>query len=483
MINDKSSLNTLHELTKFGLSKKIRQKSNIPFLTTDVVYNYLIHLKQSNCRGTDGIDGKILKLSASIITETLTYIYNLCIDKSCFPTMFKLAKVVPIFKSGDATDPSNYRPLSILPVLSKPLEKHINHYLLDHFNENTLINPHQSGFRAKHSCHTALTSMTEEWLNNINENKFTGALFIDFSKAFDVIDHKLLLHKLELYGLSNNDLKLLDSFLKDREQTVCLNGNYSKFETITSGVPQGSVLGPLLFSLYINDLPLHVSIPCKLFADDSSLHSSSINLTHLASSLQKGANELQDWTELNHMALNPNKTTCMLITNRQKRQNLTSKLPQIFICNEAVTEVQNHKILGVIFDNNLSWKTHIHFISKTISRKTFQLSRIKHFLNLESRKIFYSAHIQSIIDYSSTLWDSASGNAMKPLISVQKRAIKTILLKSNISSEDYKKIHILPFLNRLKFNKNVFMHKILSGNAPEYLSSLFTTNIRVFRVN
>lgn len=476
---DKSGENTLQKLKHFCMSKNINDTNAIPFMTTNNVYKYLINQRKTNSRGIDEIDGKILKLSAPIITDTLTFIYNLCIDKSHFPSLLKQAKVIPLFKSGSLSDPSNYRPISILSVLAKPLEKHINHHLLDHFNCNNLLNPNQSGFRAKHSCHTSLTSMTEQWLKNINDNKFSGALFVDFAKAFDVIDHFLLLRKLELYGLKTKFLQLINSFLSGREQLVCINNIRSNLTPVTTGVPQGTVLGPLLFSIYINDLPLHLSVPCELFADDTTLHTGDTNLTSLASNLQKGANELQTWTEQNHMALNPNKIKSMLITNRQKRQNLTIQLPLISICNKVIEEVQNHKVLGVILDNNLSWKGHISHISKCISRKLFQLSRIKHFINLNSRKTFYCAHIQSLIDYSSTLWDSASGQNMKPLLSVQKRAIKTILSKTVILSSDYAKLNILPVLSRLKFNKGVFMHKILSGNAPTYLSNLLIRNARI----
>lgn len=474
--NDRLSENSLLELTIFCESKHINTNLAIPPLTTAEVYNALKCLKQTNARGLDGLDGKILKLAAPVITETLTYVYNLCIDKSCFPTLLKQSKITPLYKSGDTTDPSNYRPISILSVLSKPLEKHINKHILAHLNRYDLLHASQSGFRAHHSCHTALTTMVEQWLNNINENKFCGALFVDFAKAFDVISHDLLLRKLALYGISLQAIQLLGSFLGERQQRVCINEEQSSPQTVKFGVPQGSVLGPLLFSIYINDLPLHITNPCELFADDTTIHSCDKNIEPLAPSLQKSADQLKNWSEINHMALNPHKTKSMLITTRQKRQNLNSEFPKLHVCNQTIDEVQDHKVLGITIDNNLSWSQHILAVSKNIAKKTYQLCRIKHFLNSHARKLFYTAHIQSSIDYSSTLWDSASGNAMKPLISIQKRAIKATLLKSKISHVDYKQLGVLPLAERLKFNKGVFIHKIMTANVPKPLVDLFSRN-------
>ena len=213
---DNSPINQLTLLEQYCTEKISHEASALPFMTVREVYKSLCHLKQSNTKGTDGLDGKILRLSAPFIAETLTYIHNLCIDKNTFPQVFKEAKVIPLFKSGDKSDPSNFRPISILPILSKPLEKHINEHVMKHFLVNDLFYEKQSGFRPNHSCHTALTELIDTWLSEININKLCGALFIDFAKAFDVINHDLLLRKLTLYGLSANTLSLICSFFNSR---------------------------------------------------------------------------------------------------------------------------------------------------------------------------------------------------------------------------------------------------------------------------
>ena len=208
-------------------TEKISHEANaLPFMAVTEVYKSLCHLKQSNTKGTDGLDGEFMRLSAPFIAETLTYIYNLCIDKNTFPQVLKEAKVIPLFKSGDKSDPSNFRPTSILPILSKPLENHINKHVMKHFLVNDLFYQKQSGFRPNHSCLTALAELIDTWLSEINKNKLCGALFI----AFDVINHDLLLRKLTLYGLSANTLSLTCSFLHSRLQKVSLKDNQSGFK-------------------------------------------------------------------------------------------------------------------------------------------------------------------------------------------------------------------------------------------------------------
>ena len=160
----------------------MQSKFDIPLMTVTGVYNALKYLKQSGTRDLDGLDTNILRLAAPLITNTLTYVFNLCIMKSTFPTAFKMAKVIPLYKSGDSANPSNYRPISIVSVISKPLEKHINKHLLMHLDKCNLLHPNQSGFRKKHSCQIALSSLVDEWLTNINNNEFNGVMFIDLKK-------------------------------------------------------------------------------------------------------------------------------------------------------------------------------------------------------------------------------------------------------------------------------------------------------------
>ena len=475
--NDCSASNNLRLLREFCTSKGITSELTFPPITVVDVYHTLVHLKQTGTRDLEGLDSKILKLSAPIIVDTLTYIYNLCIRKNCFPKVFKIAKVIPIYKHGAKTNTSNYRPISVLSLLSKPLEKHMHKQMLKHLNDNRLLHPNQSGFRENHSCQTALTHLVDHWLHNINSNKFNGVLFVDFRKAFDVISHDLLLRKLSIYGVSSSTLAFLSSYLTGRHQCVHAHSRRSSLLRLKHGVPQGSVLGPLLFSVYVNDLPLYLQALCELFADDTTIHTSSTDINVVHDTLQNSIHELVKWTEQNHMSLHPGKTTWMLVTTRQKRQNLTVSLPAILMHNQVIEETTTHKVLGVFIDNNLSWSPHITHLCKVIPSKVFQLSKVKYFLNFHARKLFFQAHIQSCLDYGSTLWDSACVSTLKPLVSLHRRALKLILLKSSpLTDADYKTLCILPLKLRFELNKGTFMFKIMSGRAPAYLKHLFLVN-------
>ena len=296
-------------------------------------------------------------------------------------------------------------------------------------------------------------------------------------KAFDVIDHTLLSRKLILYGLESDAVALIYSFLSNRRQAVLLNSVTSQLMPISYGVPQGSVLGPIIFSIYINDLPLHISSDCELFADDTTVHNTNKNTDLLSSNLQEDINKLQTWTELNHMALHPQKSKFMLVTTRQKRQNMKHKLFKLSVNGKQLENVESHKLLGLTLDNNLSWSSHMSNLTKKLSRKIFQFNKIKHFLNQHTRKLFFHAYIQPDVDYASTCWDMCSQNCIKPLERLYKRSVKIILLKSNSPlAKEFKEINILPFDLRCRFNKGILIYKTMKNLTPKYLREKFILN-------
>ena len=451
----------------------------IPDLSVAEVGKLIQSISNKKSSGLDGITSHILKLSLPYIVESLTFIYNLCISKGTFPQDLKNAKLIPIPKSKDLTDLNNFRPISILPVISKPLERHIHIHFLKFLEDHDLIYHHQSGFRPKHSCQSALARLTNTWLSAINENKMTGVIFLDLKKAFDLVDHNILLDKLRLYNLDYNALYFFESYLQNRKQYVFHHGNYSTEGTISYGVPQGSILGPLLFLLYINDLPLHVSSPqvqCDILADDTTLHTSDKDERVISKTLQKSLNEISNWCIANNMIIHPAKTKSMLITTRQKHQLRPQPL-NLTLQSEPIEQVDQHRLLGIIIDNQLTWKPHIANLCKRIAKNVFLLSRLEHITDSFVRTLFFHAHIKSHVDYASIIWDGCADVHLKQLNSLYKRAVKKILPGPIPTCEKFKRLKILPLNDQLLFNKAVLMFNILHKNAPQYLQ-VFLTNER-----
>ena len=302
------------------------------------------------------------------IIDSLTYVFNLCIEKNVFSFELKKPKVVPLPKSTDKTNPTNYRPISLLPVLSKLLEKHVHIYLNDYLEKQQLLHPFQSGFRR---------IFINSWLTAVNKSEVTGVVFLDLKKAFDLVDHDILLKKLAIYLKNSSSLPFYKPYIHNRTQCILLHGSYSSKGSVKYGVPQGSVLGPIPFSLFISDFPLHVkniSVDCDMLADDTTLHTSGKDIMQIKSNMQDSLDQVSNWCDNNHMVINPIKTKSMTVATRQKHK--LSPLPLDLVLNGAkIDQVSEHSLLGIAIDNKLRWDSHINKVCKTVSRRVFLLSK------------------------------------------------------------------------------------------------------------
>ena len=453
-----------------------QEPMSIPLITVYEVGKLISSMKNKKSSGFDEISPRILKLALPYIVESLTYIYNLCIEHNVFPEQLKHAKVIALPKSRkDLSDVNNYRPISLLSSLSKPLEKHIHNHLLRYLEHRQLLYAFQSGFRPNFSCHTALTRLVDSWLININKKNLSGVVFLDLKKAFDLINHNILLQKLRYYLLNESTVQLFRSFLTNRTQQVMSNGLLSKSRVIEHGVPQGSTLGPLLFLVFINDLPLAITsekVETDLFADDATLHATGGNINTIKAELQLALGEISNWCSLNDMLINPNKTESMVITTRQKHQ-LQPLLLTLTVNDVPVKQVDKHRLLGVEVDKCLSWQNHIEMTCRTLSRHLYVLSQLKHVTDLNTRKIFYEAYIKSHIDYASTLWDGISENLFKKLSSLYRRSAKLINPDPLLTTDQkMRSLDMLPLKEHLLFNKSMIMYKFYAGALPSYLNNV-----------
>ena len=365
---------------------------NIDYIQEDAVLKLLLNLNVNKSSGKDHLGPRILKLSAPFIYKALAYLINLSIRTSVFPDKLKEARITPIYKKGDKSEPCNYRPISILPTLSKIFEKHIASQIRNYVNEFDLLQKEQSGFREHHSCMTALTKMTESWLAEMDQGNLTGTVLLDFSKAFDLVSHNILLQKLKIYRFSEQTLTLMRSYLLDRTQEVRIGKLSSEKRTILAGVPQGSVLGPLLFILFINDLPLHIEhSDIDIFADDATLHNSSNEIHNINNGLQVDVNNVVQWCKQNKMVLNENKTKCLLIGTSQRLSRCQSNL-EITINNHVIECSDSEKLLGIKIDQCLNFVGHIDYVCRNVTSKISLLSKIKQYLPLDTRKLYYNAY-------------------------------------------------------------------------------------------
>ena len=326
--------------------------------------------------------------------------------------------------------------------------------------------------------------MLDSWLNAIDDGKMVGVVLVDFKKAFDLVDHQILLSKLKLYGIQNETLLWFNSYLSQRRQQVVINNSKSDFKPVSCGVPQGSILGPLLFLLFINDLPLYTNnVHTDLYADDTTLYDIQESQEIIEQNLQSALNQLHVWCKSNGMLLNLAKTKVMLVTTNQKRQRLNTDSLCLSFKDEILQMITSDKILGVLVDNNLLWSAHAKHLAKKISSNIWLLSKIKYFLSLNHRIQFYKSYIQPHIDFCSIVWGNTSEANKLKIYRLQKRACH-VILDYNVEDtfEAMNSLKILSIYDRLFLRKakfmfkvyNEIMFKVYNEITPTYISENFT---------
>ena len=320
------------------------------------------------------------------------------ISSGTFPSQLKRAKVFPIFKGGVKSDPTNYRPISILPTVSKFFEKHVNKHLMNYLNKYKLIHESQSGFRQRHSCQTASVKLIDQgWLVWIRVILSVHYL-LTFEKLFDVIDHSILIRKLSMYKIDNKSLQWFISYLQNRQEAVASDQGLSDFAQVEFGVPQGSILGPTFFLLFINDIPLFLNhCHSDFYADDATFHTSSNCLQTIANDIQNDTNISFTWSRENEIFVHFGRTFYMLLGTRQRL--ISSHQLNISIDNREIKQTSTQKLLGVHIDDRLTWTTHIDHLCSSISSKIFLLKQLSTYVPTEIQKKIYQGYVLPLIDY------------------------------------------------------------------------------------
>ena len=464
------------KLTDFYRAKnKDSNKLSLSCISEDFVEKELLHLSPNKSTGLDGIPPRFLRDGASVLKAPITHIVNQSIQSGIVPNDLKTAKVIPLFKKNNNTESCNYRPVSVLSAVSKILEKAVYSQLESFLIDNKLLYEHQSGFRSSFSTDSCLISLFDHIKTQSSRGLYTGMIMIDLQKAFDTVNHTILCNKLTLMGVES--VKWFRSYLSNRTQVVKVNNVTSSPLNISCGVPQGSILGPLLFLCYVNDMVISVDPECKLmlYADDSAILFSHRDPNYISSKLGHVLESCNEWLVDNKLSLHLGKTECILFGSKRK---LSSACDFNIKCmGQTITGQDTVKYLGVNIDRCVSGETIAENVIKKSSSRIKYLYRQASCLNQRCRKILVSALIQCHFDYAVSAWYSGSSQSSKHrLQTTQNKMIRFILNwgpRTHVGQEQLSSLNFLNVENRVKYLKLCHVHKIFNNNCADYLHENF----------
>ena len=448
------------------------------FVVTPITPQELLELnstlKLTHSAGPDQLDPCIISPNLSLITDPLVDIINCSLMTGMVPNGMKTSTVTPIFKQGITTDPTNYRPISVLAYFAKLLEKVMYQRLNNYINKMNILYPYQHGFRSGHSTSMSVINIQDKISHAIDKNEFSIGIFLDLSKAFDTVDHNILLKKLENYGVRGIPLSWFKDYLTNRMQQVKCNGIFSSFKSIKFGVPQGSLLGPLLFLIYINDLPNTSSVlQFILFADDSNVFISHNSYENMYQLLNNELELVSDWFKANKLSLNLLKTNYILFSSHRKLQ--PSHQGSVLIDGTVIPQVKSVKFLGIYIDQHITWNDHIDHISLKIAKNVGIISRLAHILPTSILLTLYYSLIYPYLTYCNMIWASNYPSRLNRIIILQKRIIRIIrrLPYNSHTDQAFAYLGILK-LHQIKLMQTAeFMYRYTKRELPNAFDNYF----------
>ena len=474
------------------MGQKRNKRLFFNFTTAEKIRKIIMSLKTKSSSGEDGISSAFLKNEhiLSAICPSLTILVNQSLCTGIFPERLKVAKVIPLFKDkGDDFSFEYYRPISLLSTISKVYERVVFDQLYEYFDGNKLFYSSQYGFRKKHSTETAGLELIDRAMKDNDKKQDPFAIFLDLSKAFDTIDHVILIKKLSHYGITGTALLWFESYLTNRMQYVIFEETMSNVMKITTGVPQGSILGPLLFLIYINDIKNAATLFELIgYADDTTLYGT---LKKFAAATPRGGSVIQtvnqeidricSWLSVNKLSLNASKTRMMFFKYHQRTQLAVNKRylpaegPQHYLINNTkIKVVQHFNFLGIELHMNLNWTAHIDKIAKKIGKGYGIITKLKYFLPQKVLVMLYNTLIQSHINYGILLW----GFAPEKIATLQKKAIRAITLSKYHAHTPmlFKQLGILNLDDIVTMRCLKFYYNFQNGHVPQYFTTDFTYN-------
>ena len=439
------------------------------------VYTLLTKLNTNKASGPDMISNKILKEAALPLAEPLSDIFNKSFLSGKFPTSWKCPNVIPIHKKGDRQVTSNYRPISLLSNISKLQERIVHKRLYTHCMENNLLTPHNSGFKPLDSTVNRLIHLTDLIYSGLDDKRDILITFLDISKAFDRVWHTGLLHKLREFGISGPLLKWFSDYLENRSQRVVIGGKKSTIKQINAGVPQGSILGPLLFLIFINDIIDNIENLIFLFADDASLVKLFHNIAEATISVNRDLQYLTQWAHTWRVTFNIIKTVFMIFSKK-----LTRHQPLIIMNDTPLKQVDDERYLGLILNSKMTWNSHINKLTSKASQKLGLLYTMKNKLSRTALTKYYITFIRPVLEYGSVVFDNCTIHESHLIEQVQRRA--AVLCTGAFKRTSY--VNLLNELGwesldeRRKKAKLTLMFKITKNLTPPYLKELIPPQIQ-----
>ena len=436
----------------------------------------VIHSLNNSSSGWDEIPTFLVKKCVDSFIEPLTYLVNSSISEGIFPSELKLARVVPIFKSGDPSLITNYRPISVLSFFSKVFEKVMYNHIISFMNKNDVLYDQQFGFRQKHSTQQAIIMLVDKITRSLDAGDIVISVFLDLKKAFDTVDHHILFKKLYAYGIRGKVLKWFHSYLFNRSQYVIYDDMQSETHHVKCGVPQGSIMGPLLFIIYMNDI-CNVSkfLYTILYADDTCVLLNGKDLNNLIQSMNTELDLLSTWLKSNKLSLNTHKTFFQLFHRARIK---TNNSVNIIVDKCVLNKVTSIKYLGVIIDHKLNWIEHISYVKNKISKGIGILYKARQFLEKRDLLNLYYSYIYPYLIYCIEIWGCAAKSHMNPLYLTQKKIIRIITFSHYISHTQplFQDLSILPLEKLVLYRIALIMYKISNCLIPKTMSDLYITN-------
>ena len=423
----------------------------------------------------------MLHLLAYDINTPIRKLINISLTTGMHPNILKIAETIPIFKKGSRLLPSNYRPISLLSNLNKIFEKIVYRRVFKYFEEIQCIYSLQFGFRKKHSTNHALISITEKIRNALDNKKYVCGVFVDLQKAFDTVNYNILIQKLKYYGITGKSNEWFASYLKNRSQYVSVLGYKSKIKNILHGVPQGSVLGPLLFLIYINDL--HQAIKNSdvfHFADDTNLLSIAENSKICEKEINEDLKILYQWLQANKISLNRDKTE--LICFRKNGQKINEI--KVKINGRRIYPSSSIRYLGLHLDNNLNFRNHCDILAKKLIRANGMLCKARYYLDIPNLKNLYSGIFSSHMRYGCQIWAQEINIHNRKIFKLQNRAIRIITYGNNNDQCDllYAQLRILKLSDLVKLLNCTFVHSTINDNSPARFQNYFHLTNQLYEI-